>query len=53
MLFKTIPLEECQRVQNELRIYTRPMFLFSEQPDGRSADDPFEYHSGGKYVKTI
>ena len=29
------------------------MFLFSDAPDGRTADDPFEYYKGGKWVKIV
>ena len=46
MLYNKIPYEESQRIQNEIRIYTKPMYLFSEQPDGRTAEDPFEYYGG-------
>ena len=53
MLYSKLSYEESQRVSNEIRIYTKPMFLFSEQPDGKTADDPFEYHGGAKWAKIV
>ena len=39
---------------NEVRIFTKPMFLFSESPEGRTAgEDPFEYFGGASWGKIV
>ena len=53
LLYKKLPYDESQRVINEVRIYTKPMFIFSDKPDGLTSDDPFEYPNGGKWAKII
>jgi len=47
-LFTNMPANKCQRVLNEVRIYKRPEFIYSEQPSGYGPKDPFTYHNGGK-----
>ena len=43
-LFQDIPYEKSQRIQNEVRIYKRPEYIYSEMPSGYEPDeDPFEY----------
>ena len=47
-LFENLPYERSQRVINEVRIFKRPEYLFSDMPSGYDkGEDPFTYHNGG------
>ena len=54
LLYKKLPYDMSQRVINEVRIFTKPMFLFSDTPEGTKAgEDPFEYHGGAAWTKVV
>ena len=54
LVHKKLPAEQSQRIMNEVRIFTKPMFLFSDTPEGRTpAEDPFEYYGGATWGKIV
>ena len=46
LFFDNIPIEKSQRVKNEVRIFKRPEFIYSQQPSGYESQDPFTYLNG-------